>query len=75
MLVADYDSQNLTVVISKMKFGIFSFSLMAAKFLSRRHTDDMIHKLESAGLGYHVKTDESEDRLGMYRLVVTRLSK
>ncbi|KAJ7339391.1 hypothetical protein OS493_005786 [Desmophyllum pertusum] len=28
------------------------------------HTDDMIHKLESAGLGYHVKTDESEDRLG-----------
>ena len=30
-----------------------------------RHTDDMIHKLESAGLGYHVKTDESDDRLGM----------
>ncbi|KAJ7339377.1 hypothetical protein OS493_005771 [Desmophyllum pertusum] len=24
----------------------------------------MIHKLESAGLGYHVKTDESDDRLG-----------
>lgn len=38
---------------------------MAAKLLSCRHTDDMIHKLESAGLGYHVKTDESEDRLGM----------
>ena len=35
-----------------------------------RHTDDMIHKLESAGLGYHVKADESEDRLGMsYDLV------
>ena len=30
-----------------------------------RHTDEMIHKLESAGLGYHVKTDQSEDRLGM----------
>ena len=30
-----------------------------------RHTDDMIHKLESAGLGYHVKTEESDDRLGM----------
>ena len=58
-----------------MKSGIFSFSLMAAKFLSCRHTDDMIHKLESAGLGYHVKTDESEDRLGMYCLVVTRLTK
>ena len=25
----------------------------------------MIHKLESAGLGYHVQADESEDRLGM----------
>ena len=39
--------------------------MKSAKLLSRRHTDDMIHKLESAGLGYHVKTDESEDRLGM----------
>ena len=38
---------------------------MALKLLRCRHTDDMIHKLESAGLGYHVKTDESEDRLGM----------
>ena len=38
---------------------------MATKLLSCRHTDDMIDKLESAGLGYHVKTDESEDRLGM----------
>ena len=38
---------------------------MALKLLCCRHTDDMIHKLESAGLGYHVKTDESEDRLGM----------
>lgn len=37
---------------------VFSFSFT-------RHTDDMIHKLESAGLGYHVKADESEDRLGM----------
>ena len=27
----------------------------------------MIHKLESAGLGYHVKADESEDRLGRER--------
>lgn len=35
----------------------------------------MIHKLESAGLGYHVKTDESEDRLGMNLFfVVARLT-
>jgi len=26
----------------------------------------MIHKLECAGLGYHVKTEDSDDRLGMY---------
>ena len=32
-----------------------------------RHTDDMIHKLESAGLGYHVRADGSEDRLGRRR--------
>ena len=38
---------------------------MARKLLRCRHTDDMIHKLESAGLGYHVKTEDSEDRLGM----------
>ena len=31
----------------------------------------MIHKLESAGLGYHVKTDESDDRLGMQSIFVT----
>ena len=33
-------------------------------FLSCRHTDEMIHKLESAGLGYHVATQETQDRLG-----------
>ena len=43
---------------------------MAAKLLPCRHTDDMIHKLESAGLGYHVKTDQSEDRLGMKQFVL-----
>ena len=26
----------------------------------------MIHKLESAGLGYHVSADETEQKLGMY---------
>ena len=63
MLIAYRDGQSVTLIIGKMKFGIFS--LMVEKLLSCRHTDDMIHKLESAGLGYHVKTDESEDRLGM----------
>ena len=30
----------------------------------RKHTDVMIEKLESAGLGYHVRTGDTEDRLG-----------
>ena len=37
-------------------------------FLSFRHTDEMIQKLEKAGLGYHVKTEDTEDRLGTFSL-------
>ncbi|PFX19443.1 E3 ubiquitin-protein ligase RNF213 [Stylophora pistillata] len=44
--------------------GLERLQFIAACNPYRRHTDDMIHKLESAGLGYHVKADESEDRLG-----------
>ncbi|KAL9988404.1 hypothetical protein ACROYT_G002842 [Oculina patagonica] len=44
--------------------GLERLQFIAACNPYRRHTDDMIHKLESAGLGYHVKTDQSEDRLG-----------
>ena len=29
-----------------------------------RHTDEMIQKLESAGLGYHVTAEETAERLG-----------
>lgn len=43
---------------------------MAAQLVFYRHTDDMIHQLESAGLGYHVKTDESEDRLGKKQFLI-----
>ncbi|XP_022796392.1 E3 ubiquitin-protein ligase rnf213-alpha-like isoform X2 [Stylophora pistillata] len=44
--------------------GLERLQFIAACNPYRRHTDEMIHKLESAGLGYHVKADESEDRLG-----------
>ncbi|XP_043570887.1 E3 ubiquitin-protein ligase rnf213-alpha-like isoform X2 [Chiloscyllium plagiosum] len=30
----------------------------------RKHTDEMIKRLESAGLGYRVRADETEDKLG-----------
>ena len=36
------------------QFGFYCF----------RHTKEMIKKLESAGLGYHVSADETEDKLG-----------
>lgn len=29
-----------------------------------RHSDDMINRLERAGLGYHVNSDETDDKLG-----------
>ena len=32
---------------------------------SYRHTENMIKKLESAGLGFYVKYTETQDRLGM----------
>ena len=36
--------------------------------ISCRHTDDMIKKLESAGLGFYVKATETQHKLGMYIL-------
>ncbi|XP_072882379.1 E3 ubiquitin-protein ligase rnf213-alpha-like [Hemitrygon akajei] len=30
----------------------------------RKHTDEMVKRLESAGLGYRVRADETEDKLG-----------
>lgn len=29
-----------------------------------RHSDEMIDRLERAGLGYHVNSDETDDKLG-----------
>ncbi|XP_046860850.1 E3 ubiquitin-protein ligase rnf213-alpha-like [Xenia sp. Carnegie-2017] len=41
-----------------------SLHFIAACNPYRKHTDEMIKKLESAGLGYHVSADETEDKLG-----------
>jgi len=41
-------------------------------FCFARHSDELIQKLELAGLGYHVDADETVDKLGrvpMRRLV------
>ncbi|XP_022801884.1 E3 ubiquitin-protein ligase rnf213-alpha-like, partial [Stylophora pistillata] len=44
--------------------GLQRLQFIAACNPYKRHTDDMIRKLESEGLGYHVNAHESEDRLG-----------
>lgn len=40
-------------------------------FLSFRHSEDLIKKLEQAGLGYHVEAEKTTDKLGMlhYKIV------
>ena len=41
-------------------------------FLFHRHTQEMIQKLESAGLGYHVSADETEDKLGILLILFSK---
>ena len=35
-----------------------------------RHTDEMISKLESAGLGFFVKATETQQKLGAYTMIL-----
>jgi hypothetical protein len=42
-----------------------SSNIIIVSIICFRHTKEMIRKLESAGLGYHVSADETEDKLGM----------
>ncbi|XP_052243455.1 E3 ubiquitin-protein ligase RNF213-like [Dreissena polymorpha] len=49
-----------------------NLKIVAACNPYRKHPDELIHKLEQAGLGYHVDADETTDKLGrvpMRRLV------
>ena len=43
--------------------------------ISCRHTDDMIKKLESAGLGFYVKATETQQKLGinLYIIIIANL--
>ncbi|PFX29705.1 E3 ubiquitin-protein ligase RNF213 [Stylophora pistillata] len=47
----------------KIGVGLKRLQFIAACNPYRKHTDEMIHKLESAGLGYHVTTQQTRDRL------------
>ncbi|XP_077980164.1 E3 ubiquitin-protein ligase rnf213-alpha-like [Glandiceps talaboti] len=44
--------------------GVNALKIIAACNPYRRHTDDMIDRLEKAGLGYHIKAEETDDKLG-----------
>ncbi|XP_077980160.1 E3 ubiquitin-protein ligase rnf213-alpha-like [Glandiceps talaboti] len=44
--------------------GDNSLKIVAACNPYRRHTLEMIDKLESAGLGYHIRAEETDDKLG-----------
>ncbi|KAH3728348.1 hypothetical protein DPMN_054302, partial [Dreissena polymorpha] len=41
-----------------------NLKIVAACNPYRKHPDELIHKLEQAGLGYHVDADETTDKLG-----------
>jgi hypothetical protein len=44
-----------------IKTNSYAYSI---RLLIKRHSDSMINKLESAGLGYSVKTGDTNERLG-----------
>ncbi|XP_029285155.1 E3 ubiquitin-protein ligase rnf213-alpha-like [Cottoperca gobio] len=72
-----FDEANTTEAISSIKEIICDNSLQGQQLGSqtglqivaacnpyRKHTDKMIERLEASGLGYRVRAEETEDRLG-----------
>ncbi|XP_040296683.1 E3 ubiquitin-protein ligase RNF213-like [Bufo bufo] len=72
-----FDEANTTEAISSIKEALCDHTvegepleensglhIIAACNPYRKHTDEMIKRLESAGLGYRVTADETKDRLG-----------
>ncbi|CAH2291483.1 E3 ubiquitin- ligase RNF213 [Pelobates cultripes] len=72
-----FDEANTTDAISSIKEALCDHTvdgeplkensglqIIAACNPYRKHTDEMINRLESAGLGYRVKADETKERLG-----------
>ena len=55
-------SQLATLTRSKRKFQFHILLLICFQY---RHDDKMIERLDSAGLGFFVKTTETQQRLGM----------
>ena len=57
----DFTNFHLGCILKKKMLSIIFY------YLFYRHTKEMIQKLESAGLGYHVSADDTEDKLGMMK--------
>lgn len=72
-----FDEANTTEAISSIKEVLCDNTVLGEKLTPhtglkiiaacnpyRKHTDEMITRLESAGLGYRVRADETEEKLG-----------
>ncbi|XP_028841461.1 LOW QUALITY PROTEIN: E3 ubiquitin-protein ligase rnf213-alpha-like [Denticeps clupeoides] len=72
-----FDEANTTEAISSIKEVLCDKTVKGEKLTSntglqiiaacnpyRKHTDDMIRRLESAGLGYRVRAEETDEKLG-----------
>ncbi|XP_019643756.1 PREDICTED: E3 ubiquitin-protein ligase rnf213-alpha-like [Branchiostoma belcheri] len=54
-----------TVNGKPLPVGEESLKIIAAVNPYRRHTKTMIRRLEQAGLGYHIRAEQTEDKLGV----------
>ena len=63
----------LVILIESKRYRFFIYNLLIV--ISCRHTDDMIKKLESAGLGFYVKATETQQKLGinLYIVIIANL--
>ena len=50
--------------------GQLSFAVYYLSFSVYRHSTEVIQKLEHAGLGYHISSEETTDKLGMWDTVL-----
>ena len=56
-------------MILYLVFVIFKNCLLCNATIYFRHTEEMIKKLEAAGLGYYVKSDSTQQKFGMQAIL------
>ena len=54
---------------SKLLFVLYVYGMIyILVYVHYRHTEEMIEKLESAGLGFYVKATETQQKLGSFQI-------